>query len=225
MQQEPSRFEHARQRLFDGRVLLILRLRQGGDLDGLAQAAVSAGVQALEVTIDTPGATSWVEGFQRRRGSELAVGLGTVRRPRDLEVALAAAPDFVVSPTVDTDVISDALAANVLPVPGALTPTEIVTAHDAGAPLVKLFPAAAMGPNYLKQVLAPMSDVRLLPVGGVDASNAGELIAAGAAAVAVGSAVVAPSDAGAVELADVEARLRVIVERVQAASSVRDGAA
>lgn len=222
MQQQLRGSEHARRRLLDGRVLLILRLRQGGDLDGLAQAAVSAGVQALEVTIDTPGAASWVEGFQRQRGSELAVGLGTVRRPQDLEAALVAAPDFVVSPTVDADVIADALAADVLPIPGALTPTEIATASDLGAPLVKLFPAAAMGPSYIKQVLAPMPDVQLMPVGGVDASNAGEMIAAGAAAVAVGSSVLAPGAGGSVDLAEVEARLGAIVDQVHRASSTGD---
>ena len=211
--------ERTHQRVLDGQVMLILRLREaGGELDRFAEAATAAGVRALEVTIDTPDAVAWVAGTSWRGSDELSVGLGTVRTRRDLEQALTADPDFVVSPTVDPEVITGALDAGVLPIPGALTPTEISVAHDHGAPMVKLFPAASMGAGYVKAVRAPLPDVDLLVVGGIDARNAGEMVAAGASAVAVGSAVASDADARAGDYGAVERRLCAVVEQVRAVS-------
>lgn len=210
--------DRTRRRLLDGRVMLILRLREaGGEFDRFAEAAVAAGVRALEVTIDTPDAVSWVASTPWRRSDELSVGLGTVRTRQDLDQALSASPDFIVSPTVDPEVIAGALDAGVLPIPGALTATEIAMAHDLGAPLVKLFPAAPMGIDYLKAVRAPLPEVALLVVGGIDATNAGEMVEAGASAVAVGSAVASDADARTGDYDAVERRLRAVVEQVQGA--------
>ena len=198
--------------------MLILRLPDGGDLEAFARAAVSAGVEVVEVTIDTPGALDWLGTSEARKRGELVAGLGTVRRPEDLSRALQVEPDFVVSPTVDREVIAQALAADVMPIPGALTPTEIAAAHDNGAPVVKLFPAATMGPGYVSAVRAPLRDVHLMPVGGIDVSNAGAMIAAGASAVAVGSSAASQRDAHAGDVTAVEERLRAIVEEVRAAA-------
>lgn len=206
-------------RLLEGRVLLILRLREsGGDLDRFAEAAVSAGVGALEVTVDTPGAVSWVTGTSWRRSDHLSVGLGTVRTRQDLDQALTASPDFIVSPTVDPEVIAGSLEAGVLPIPGALTATEIAMAHDHGAPLVKLFPAAPMGVDYLKAVRGPLPEVALLVVGGIDGTNAKEMVEAGASAVAVGSAAASDADARTGDYDAVERRLRAVVDQVRDAS-------
>lgn len=220
MDRSNSGVEHTRLRLLDGQVMLILRLREGGGaLDRFAAAATAAGVCALEVTIDTPGAVSWAAGTSWRGSDELSVGLGTVRTRVDLEWSLTASPDFIVSPTVDPEVITAAMDAGVLPIPGALTPTEIALAHDHGAPLVKLFPAASMGAAYVKAVRTPLPKVELLVVGGIDETNAGEMVAAGASAVAVGSAVASDADARSGDYAAVEQRLRAVVEQVRAASA------
>ena len=212
--------DRTRKRLLDGRVMLILRLREaGGELDRFAEAAVTAGVRALEVTIDTPDAVSWVARTSWRRSDDLSVGLGTVRTRQDLDQALSASPDFIVSPTVDPEVITGASEAGVLPIPGALTPTEIAMAYDHGACLVKLFPAAPVGIDYLKAVRAPLPEVALLVVGGIDATNAGEMIEAGASAVAVGSAVASDADARTGDYGAVERRLRAVVEQVRDAAT------
>ena len=167
------------------RLVAILRYREGGDVDGGALAALAAGgVLLAEVTIDTPGA---LEAVAEARRQGRPVGVGTVTTAAQVRAAAEAGARFVVSPGLVPEVVESALALGLEPLPGALTPTEIMAARSHGATLVKLFPAGALGPDYVRAVLAPLAGVDLVPTGGVRVTNAAAYLDAGAAAVALGS--------------------------------------
>ena len=128
------------------------------------EAAVRAGFRAVEFTLTTPNAFSLIEDFARRDG--LVVGAGTVLTPEDAKRAVEAGARFLVSPAMDEDVIRAAVSLNVAMMPGCHTPTEMLAAHRAGAPLQKLFPAPGIGPAYVKACLDPMPFLRIVPTHG-----------------------------------------------------------
>jgi 2-dehydro-3-deoxyphosphogluconate aldolase/(4S)-4-hydroxy-2-oxoglutarate aldolase len=169
------------------RLLVIVRLEDPSE--ELARALLDAGVEVAELSLAAPGAA---EAIARWRASfpELVVGAGTVLDAADCESALAAGAEFLVAPGFSREVSDRARGAGVPHVPGALTPSEIQACLAAGSTLVKLFPAMPLGHRYMSALLGPLPHLRLLATGGIDESNAGAFLAAGAAAVAVGSAVV-----------------------------------
>ncbi len=145
------------------------------------EAAVRGGFRVLEFTLTVPGVFELIADFARREG--VVVGAGTVLDPTEAERAVAAGARFLVSPVVDPEVIAAARGLGVASMPGTHTPTEMLHAHRAGAPLCKLFPSPAGGPAWVRSVLAPMPFLRIVPTNGVDHLNAGEWLAAGAHAV------------------------------------------
>ena len=159
------------ERLCDDRFLAILR--RPPDLDAAAEKLVAAGVGVLEITLDTPGALEAIARWSERA----TVFAGTVRTQAEADAATEAGAEALVSPTLVF------LEHKVPHVPGAFTPTEVETAHRAGAPLVKLFPAGPLGPAYVRALLTPLAEVRLLATGGVTPENAGHFLDAGAVAV------------------------------------------
>ncbi len=165
----------ALERLREERFVAILR--RPPDLDAAAEELVAAGVGVLEITLDTPGALEAIARW-RDRATVLA---GTVRTQAEADAATEAGAAALVSPTLVF------LEHKVPHVPGAFTPTEVETAWRAGAPLVKLFPAAALGPGYVRGLLSPLAGVELLATGGVTAENAGDFLDAGAVAVGADS--------------------------------------
>jgi 2-dehydro-3-deoxyphosphogluconate aldolase/(4S)-4-hydroxy-2-oxoglutarate aldolase len=198
-------------------VIAVIRLREATPLRAAAQALALGGVGALEITLTTPGA---LDAIAELSGDGIggphatAIGAGTVLDERAAHDAIAAGARFVVSPTTDRAVIRLCHDRGVLCVPGAFTPTEMLEAWRAGATLVKVFPAGAVGSGYLRDLLAPMPFLRLVPSGGVSLENAGEWIRAGAAAVSVGSALVS-ADLMRPELAsELTQRARALVTRV-----------
>jgi len=152
-------------------------LRSPPDLDEAAEELVGAGVGVLEITLDTPGALEAIRRW-RTRATVLA---GTVRTQADADAAVAAGAAALVSPALVF------LEHNVPHVPAAFTPTEVETAWRGGAPLVKLFPGAALGPSYLRSLLTPLADVPLFVTGGISAENAAAFLDAGAVAVGADS--------------------------------------
>jgi 2-dehydro-3-deoxyphosphogluconate aldolase/(4S)-4-hydroxy-2-oxoglutarate aldolase len=193
-------------------VVAVIRARSAVDLRPAARALVAGGVSYVEITLTTPGATHSIRALQDVAGC--VVGAGTVLDVAAARDVIAAGARFVVSPAFDTEVLACCKERGVPYVPGAFTPTEIVTAQRAGADLIKLFPASAVGPSYIRDVLAPLPSVRLIPSGGVTLENAGDWIRAGAAAVSLGSALVSEpllAPAGAAELT---ARARALVASV-----------
>jgi len=164
---------------------LVAVLRRADDLDASVSRLADAGLRVVEITLDSDDALAAIE---RARGrGDLTVLAGTVREPEQVDLAVSAGAEGVVGPTVSLPVLERAAALGVPAIPGALTPTEIEAAWNAGAALVKLFPARLGGFRYVRDVLAPLADVPLLVTGGVDATNAREYLDAGAVAVGVGS--------------------------------------
>ncbi|MFC7187761.1 bifunctional 4-hydroxy-2-oxoglutarate aldolase/2-dehydro-3-deoxy-phosphogluconate aldolase [Halorubrum yunnanense] len=182
---------HARraERIREGGVIAILRGVEPDAAVDVADAVVDGGVAALEVTADTPRVAETIARLADRFDDAL-VGAGTVLDAETARAVQLAGAEFLVTPTVDTGVIETGNRYGTPVATGAFTPTEAVTAYEAGADFVKVFPAATGGPEHVAALGGPLPQVPLVPTGGVGPSNAGEYVEAGAAAVGVGSAIV-----------------------------------
>jgi 2-dehydro-3-deoxyphosphogluconate aldolase / (4S)-4-hydroxy-2-oxoglutarate aldolase len=164
---------------------LVAILRRADGVDARVARLAEAGVRVVEITLDSDDALGAIE--RARSRGDVTVLAGTVREAAEVDAAVAAGAEAIVAPGLSPAVLERAAALGVPAIPGALTPTEIETAWNAGAALVKLFPARLGGPHYVRDLLAPLADVPLLVTGGVDATNARAFLAAGAVAVGVGS--------------------------------------
>ncbi len=178
-------------------------------------AAVAGGFRVVEFTLTIPGAYGLIEEFAARPG--LVVGAGTVLEVEQARRAVAAGARFLVSPVVDEAVIAAAAELGVAAMPGAHTPTEMLRAHRAGAQLVKLFPAPAGGPVWLRSVLAPLPFLKVVPTNGVDADNVAAWLAAGAWAAGFTTPLFDPGDMAARRWRGIEERARTILERARPA--------
>ena len=168
----------------------VLRAKSIAQAHAVVEAMIKGGVTVVEVTMTVPNAVHLLKELKKEHPS-LLLGAGTVITAKDAEETIEAGAEFVVSPSLHTEVIALTRAHNKLSIPGALTPTEIITAHRAGADYVKVFPCSAMGgASYLKSILAPFPFLKLIPTGGVTLTTAEEFIRAGARALGVGSDLV-----------------------------------
>jgi 2-dehydro-3-deoxyphosphogluconate aldolase / (4S)-4-hydroxy-2-oxoglutarate aldolase len=199
----------------------VVRLPEAAGIARVAEALVSGGVRALEITMTVPDAPAHIAHLVRDLGDDALVGAGTVLDADAAQAVLDAGARFVVSPAFDANVVARCHAADVAALPGAYTPTEILRAWQAGADLVKVFPATALGPRYLRDVRGPLPDVRLMPTGGVTVENAGDWIRAGAAAVGLGSDLVDPKRVAAGDFAGITERARTLVENIRAARAAQ----
>jgi 2-dehydro-3-deoxyphosphogluconate aldolase/(4S)-4-hydroxy-2-oxoglutarate aldolase len=172
---------------------LVAILRRLPDVDTRVSALADAGFGVVEITLDDPDAPAAI-GRARSRG-DVTVLAGTVRSAEQVDVAAKAGAEAVVSPGFVREVVERAAELGVPAVPGALTPTEVEAAWDAGAALVKLFPGSLGGPGYVRELLAPLAEIPLLVTGGIDSRNARAFLDAGAIAVGAGSAVEDPVEA------------------------------
>ena len=171
-------------------VIGILRGVEGDYFGEVMQISFAAGLTAMEVTMNTPGAEKIVREYRSAVPTGKLLGMGTIRNLEEARRAIAAGAMFLVTPNLDTRVIEYAKQEGIPIVAGALTPTEVYTAWSAGADLVKVFPCGAMGgPQYIKELLGPFDHLRLAAVGGVSLANLGEYFTAGAAAVGVSSSL------------------------------------
>ncbi len=184
-------------------VVAIIRMKDAAKLREVFDALADGGVRAIEVTMTVPGAVSLIGKLAASLPSNLLLGAGTVVDPDTARAVIEAGARFVVSPVFRPDVITECHKRGAAVAPGCFTPTEILDAHDLGADVVKLFPATALGPQFIKDIRAPLPQLKLMPTGGVSLDNAGDWIRAGAVAVGAGSALL---DARAIE----EGRLDVI---------------
>lgn len=170
-------------------VVAVLRAREDTHVVEVAHALVDAGVRVLEITLTIPGADELIDRLRHSFGDSVAVGAGTVLTADEAERCIDAGAQFVVSPASSLDVVAAARIAGVAAIPGALSPTEILVAHRAGASAVKVFPASAVGPRYIRDVHGPLPDVALVPTGGIGVDDVEDWIRAGSAAVGLGSAL------------------------------------
>lgn len=192
-------------------VIAIVRLPSATAAVPLASAVHGGGIRLIEVTLTTDGALPSVDAIRQARLDGLVVGVGTVRTAADARRAVDAGAEYLVTPTTRVEVVDAAQAAEVPVVCGGLTPTELDLAHQSGADYVKLFPASAVGPRYLREVLAPLPDMKVVPTGGVTVSNIPDFRAAGAAGVGVGSALVDAATVDAGEWRELERRAAGLV--------------
>jgi 2-dehydro-3-deoxyphosphogluconate aldolase/(4S)-4-hydroxy-2-oxoglutarate aldolase len=188
-----------------GRLLGIVRFPIPGDLDGTVTALTTAGIGLLEITLDTPGALPAIERAASRGSS--SIGAGTVLRVEQVRACADAGARFVVSPGCLPDVVGEAHALGLAAIPGALSPTEILTAESLGAEGVKLFPAALGGPAYLRTLRGPFPATRFVPTGGIGLEDAPAYLEAGATCVGLGASLVGRTPpASASELRAIEER-------------------
>jgi 2-dehydro-3-deoxyphosphogluconate aldolase/(4S)-4-hydroxy-2-oxoglutarate aldolase len=158
----------------------------------VVRALAEGGVTAAEVTFTVPDAIEVLGRVRKEVGDAVVLGAGTVLDPETARAALLAGAEFLVTPTVNLDVIRMARRYDKVVMPGAFTPTEVLSAWEAGADVVKVFPADVGGPNYLKALRGPLPQIRLMPTGGVDLTTAEAFLKAGACCLGVGGSLVEP---------------------------------
>jgi len=176
--------------LIESGIVAVIRGANKENIIPIAKALSAGGVKALELTVETPKILSLVEMVADELGDEAIVGVGTVLDPETARASIMAGAKFVFSPVVNIETIKMTKRYGVLSVPGAFTPTEILTAYENGADLIKVFPANIVGPGYFKDIHGPMPHIPLMPTGGINVTNVGAYIKAGAVAAGVGSTLV-----------------------------------
>jgi 2-dehydro-3-deoxyphosphogluconate aldolase/(4S)-4-hydroxy-2-oxoglutarate aldolase len=172
-------------------IMPVLRARSADEARALVEALVAGGIAIMEVTMTVPGAVDLLRALKKEYGGRLLLGSGTVTTADQAAATIDAGAEFVVSPSLHPDVIAKTKALGKVSIPGALTPTEAITAWRAGADYVKIFPCSAVGgASYLKALLAPFPELRLIPTGGVTLATAPDFLKAGARALGVGTDLV-----------------------------------
>lgn len=179
-------------RILDGGVVAVVRSESSESLVKVVEALAEGGVTAAEITFTVPDAVDVIREARRQVGDALVLGAGTVLDPETARAALLAGAEYLVAPTVNPEVIRLCRRYDKVVMPGAFTPTEIVTAWECGADVVKVFPADVGGPAYLKALRGPLPQIRLMPTGGVDLNTALAFLKAGACCLGVGGSLVEP---------------------------------
>lgn len=200
------------QRIHDAGMVAIVRADTADAALSLAQACIAGGVSALEIAFTTPGTLDVIASLRREHGERVLVGAGTVLDAPTARLAILAGAQFIISPGVDAETIRTCLRYQIPAMPGAMTPTEIIAALEAGADIVKIFPGEAFGPAYVKALLAPLPQAPLMPTGGVTLDNLAEWFKYGSVAVGVGGSLTAPARNG--DYAAVTATAREFVRRI-----------
>jgi 2-dehydro-3-deoxyphosphogluconate aldolase / (4S)-4-hydroxy-2-oxoglutarate aldolase len=186
-----SKDTHLRQVLECG-LVAVVRSPDGRQLVEVARALADGGVTVVEITMSVPNALDVLRQVRQALGDRLLLGAGTILDPETGRAALLAGAEYLVAPTVNPDVIRLCRRYDKLVMPGAFTPTEILTAWEAGADIVKVFPAEVVGPAFFKALRGPLPQVRLMPTGGVDLTTAAAFLQAGACCLGVGGQLVEP---------------------------------
>jgi 2-dehydro-3-deoxyphosphogluconate aldolase/(4S)-4-hydroxy-2-oxoglutarate aldolase len=206
----------------DTGVIAIMRAQSSDQLIAAADAIRRGGVRAIEVTMTTPGALDVIGEAVRRYGSDVLFGAGTVLDAETARTAILAGAGFIVSPTLDLETVALCKRYATPVLPGCFTPTEMLTAWEAGADMVKLFPAELGGPDLVRAILAPLPQLQIVPVGGVDLNTAAEFIRKGAAALGVGSSLI---NQKLLESGDMEELTRRATAFIEEVHKGRDGRA
>ncbi len=196
-------------------VIAIMRAQRADSLIAAADAIRAGGVRAIEVTMTTPGALDVIRAATARYGDTVLFGAGSVLDPETARAALLAGADFIVAPTLKVEVVALCNRYGVPVIPGCFTPTEMVTAWEAGADMVKLFPAELGGPALVKALRAPLPQLEIVPVGGVDLTTAADFIRSGAAALGVGSSLINQALLDAGDMVELTRRAAAFIAEVQ----------
>jgi len=204
-------------RLLEEKIVAIVRGIEADSVIKLAEALASSGIHLIEITCNTPGVASMIETVSAALGDEAVIGAGTVTSTQLAGTVIDAGARYVLAPNLDKAVLDYCQERAVPMIPGATTCTEILQALEYGVEVVKLFPAAALGTSYLKQIRGPLDDAKIMAVGGVNKGNAAELLAAGADALGIGGSLVSRELVAKGAWDDIRARAAELVQIVKAA--------
>ncbi len=184
--------ENQLRQVLDCGIVAVVRSPDGDQLVEVCRALADGGVTVVEITMTVPKALDVVRQVRQALGDRLLLGAGTILDPETARAALLAGAEYLVAPALNLDVIRLCRRYDKLVMPGALTPTEILAAWEAGADIVKVFPAEVVGPAFFRAMRGPLPQIRLMPTGGVDLTTAAEFLKAGACCLGVGSHLVEP---------------------------------
>jgi 2-dehydro-3-deoxyphosphogluconate aldolase/(4S)-4-hydroxy-2-oxoglutarate aldolase len=196
-------------------VIAIMRAQSSDQLIAAADAIKAGGVQAIEVTMTTPGALDVIAQASARYGEDVLFGAGSVLDAETARAAILAGAGFVVAPTLSLSVVELCNRYSIPVMPGCYTPTEMLAAWEAGADMVKLFPASVGGPALIKAIRAPLPQLEIVPVGGVNLDTAADFVANGAAALGVGSSLVNQKLLDAGDMAELTRRAEAYIGEVK----------
>jgi 2-dehydro-3-deoxyphosphogluconate aldolase/(4S)-4-hydroxy-2-oxoglutarate aldolase len=205
----------AAQRIVQSGIVGIIRAPDGAQLVEVAQALLAGGIDCLEVTFTVPQAHRVLEKVADALGDKILLGAGTVLDTETCRTAILAGAEFIVSPGTNVDVIQMCRRYSKPALPGALTPTEVINAWQAGADFVKVFPCDVLGPAHLKALRGPLPQVKLIPTGGVTLETAADFLRAGATALGIGSSLVEPKAIANRDFARIESLAKQYVEIVK----------
>lgn len=202
-------------RILETKIVAIIRLDDYDRAVEVARALVKGGIPALEFTLTGKGAIEAVAAVRKALGDAACVGVGSVLQPEQANAAIESGAQFVVTPAVRKQVIAACVNRGTLVLSGGFTPTELLEAYEAGSELVKLFPAQQGGPRYLKDVLAPLPFLKLVPTGGVSPDNARDYLAAGAVALGMGGNLVSKQAVAAGDFGRITATAQASVAAIR----------
>ncbi|TWT31784.1 bifunctional 4-hydroxy-2-oxoglutarate aldolase/2-dehydro-3-deoxy-phosphogluconate aldolase [Blastopirellula retiformator] len=206
------------QRITDCGIVAVLRADRPEAVVDIAEALLAGGVHAIEVTFTVPKAHQVLEAVADRLGGKIVLGAGTVLDPETARLAILAGAEFIVSPAINLETIELCRRYSKAVLPGALTPTEVLTAWQAGADVVKIFPSEITGPKYLKALHGPLPYIQLMPTGGVNLQTAADFLASGACALGVGGSLI---DKQAVATGDMQRIADLAAQYVQIVQDFR----
>src|SRR6516164_10666269 len=213
-------------RVLDAGIVAVVRSPDSSQLVEVCRALADGGVSVVEITMTVPDALEVVRAVRKVLGDRVLLGAGTILDPETGRAALLAGAEYLVAPTLNLEVIRLCQRYDKLVMPGAFTPTEILTAWEAGADIVKVFPAEVVGPKFFKAMRGPLPQVRLMPTGGVDLTTAAAFLQAGACCLGIGSQLVEPRAVAARDFDRIRELARQyvqIVQQVCAASEKKHG--
>jgi 2-dehydro-3-deoxyphosphogluconate aldolase/(4S)-4-hydroxy-2-oxoglutarate aldolase len=205
--------------LIKASAVAVVRLTDPTKLMKVSEAIYAGGVSAIEITMTVPNAIKMIEEASKVLGSYMQVGVGSVLDSDTAQKAIDAGAKYVVSPIFKKEIIETAHKNNIPAMPGAFTPTEILTAYEAGADIVKVFPADVVGMAFFKGILAPMPHLKLMPTGGVSLTNAGDWLKAGACAVGVGTALLDKKAIATEDYKTLTANAKILMESINKAKA------
>lgn len=202
--------------ILDSGLIAVIRIQSRKSLQPIIKALYDGGVKAVEITMTTPGAMDAVREASQQYKDKLIIGAGTVLDPHTARAAILAGAEFIVSPVFHADVVSLCRSYSVISVPGTYTPTEILTAWEAGADIVKVFPAPSLGAAYFKDVLSPLPQVRVLPTG-VSLDTVDEYIKTGVACLSAGGTLITPQAVANHDWDSIRDLAKAFLERIKEA--------
>ncbi|ARI77968.1 bifunctional 4-hydroxy-2-oxoglutarate aldolase/2-dehydro-3-deoxy-phosphogluconate aldolase [Halobacillus mangrovi] len=178
------------EKIKQAKIIPVIRKTNEDNILPICEALVRGGIQAVEITAETPNASNLIKLVNQKLGDRLILGAGTVLDPETARQMISAGAEFIVSPTLKVETIQLSARYGIPCIPGAFTPTEMVTAYEAGASMVKVFPANTLGPDYIKNIHGPLPHISLMATGGITFNNMMDYFNHGAEVVGIGSQLV-----------------------------------